>query len=88
MLCNDILDAFDDEYLRLLITKDCQYMLNMYKTQHNFLNILISVNCMHWEWKIHPSIRRLNYTTSRGTYLDNFIDAVVELEACEFGMHF
>ncbi|XP_047972832.1 uncharacterized protein LOC125215455 [Salvia hispanica] len=45
--CKLVVEAFGDTYLRRLTADDCQSLMRMHETVHDFLGMLGSIDCMH-----------------------------------------
>ncbi|XP_047947378.1 uncharacterized protein LOC125193590 [Salvia hispanica] len=52
--CRGIRDIFGLEYLRKPTAQDCQILLDMHGTVHDFPRMMCSIDCMHWEWRNRP----------------------------------
>ena len=61
--CQDVIEIFGDTYLRTPTPQDCQDLMSMHESQHEFPGMLGNIDCMHWEWKNHPTDWKGHYTT-------------------------
>jgi len=48
-----VIQVFGEEYLRKLMQADVDRLLQVAEAR-DFLEMLGSINCMHWEWKNYP----------------------------------
>ncbi|XP_047949010.1 uncharacterized protein LOC125194837 [Salvia hispanica] len=61
--CKIVVEAFGDAYLRRLTADDCQSLIRMHETVHDFLGMLGSIDYMHWQWKNCPTAWRGQFTS-------------------------
>ena len=61
--CRGIRDIFGLEYLRKPTAQDCQILLDMHGTVHDFPRMMCSIDCMHWEWRNRPVAWKGQFST-------------------------
>ncbi|XP_042460722.1 uncharacterized protein LOC122044272 [Zingiber officinale] len=64
--CRCVIDVFGARYLRRPNAADTQRLLQMHGQRHDFLGMLDSLDCMHWEWRNCPVAWKGQFT--RGDY--------------------
>ncbi|XP_042412896.1 uncharacterized protein LOC122001970 [Zingiber officinale] len=52
--CRCVIEVFGAQYLRRPNAADIQHLLEMHEQRHGFPDMLDSLDCMHWQWKICP----------------------------------
>ncbi|XP_042448221.1 uncharacterized protein LOC122032949 [Zingiber officinale] len=65
--CGYVVELFGDRYLRRANADDVQRLLQMHNERHDFLGMLGSLDCMHWEWKNCPVAWKGQFTRGHGS---------------------
>ncbi|XP_042041192.1 uncharacterized protein LOC121786621 [Salvia splendens] len=62
--CRDIRAIFGSEYLRKPTVQDCQILLDMHGTVHNFPGMMGNIDCMQWEWRNCPVVWKWQFRSN------------------------
>ncbi|XP_047961486.1 uncharacterized protein LOC125206246 [Salvia hispanica] len=77
--CRGVVEAFGDTYLRRPTADDCQSLMRMHETVHDFPGMLGSIDCMHWQWKNCPTAWRGQFTSGyKGSHPTMILEAVAD----------